>query len=142
MVSTLGDYGLARLVDHSKGLKNTLLARVGYIALECLSSVKASEESDVYSFGVVALEIACGKRSIEPKFHELDTLLLPWVWESYGNGKVLDVADKKMGMEFDPKQMECLVIVGLWCAHPNLKLTPSIRNWNKRASICWNNGNV
>ncbi|PPS07248.1 hypothetical protein GOBAR_AA13388 [Gossypium barbadense] len=50
----LGDYGLARLVDHSKGLKNTLLAGVGHIALECLSSGKASEESDIYSFGVVA----------------------------------------------------------------------------------------
>ncbi|KAG8490462.1 hypothetical protein CXB51_015939 [Gossypium anomalum] len=61
----LGDYGLARLVDHSKGLKNTLLAGVGHIALECLSSGKASEEPDVYNFGVVALEIACGKRSIE-----------------------------------------------------------------------------
>ncbi|KAH1055479.1 hypothetical protein J1N35_033544 [Gossypium stocksii] len=115
------------LVDHSKGLKNTLLAGVGHIALECPSSGKASEESDVYSFGVVALEIACGKRSIEPKFHELEALLLPWVWQSYGNGKVLDVADKKMGMEFDPKQMECLVIVGLWCALPNLELRPSIR---------------
>ncbi|MBA0568996.1 hypothetical protein Golob_006461, partial [Gossypium lobatum] len=120
----LGDYGLARLVDHSKGLKNTLLAGVGYIALECLSSGKASEESDVYSFGVVALEIACGKRSIEPKFHELDALLLPWVWESYGNGKVLDVADKKMGMEFDPKQMECLAPL------PNLPCTIPVPCYN------------
>lgn len=100
---------------------------VGYIAPECRSSGKASEESDVYSFGVVALEIAGGKRSIEPKFHELEALLLPWVWESYGNGKVLDVADKKMGMDFDPKQMKCLVIVGMWCAHPNLELRTSIR---------------
>ncbi|MBA0839745.1 hypothetical protein Goarm_005448, partial [Gossypium armourianum] len=120
----LGDYGLARLVDHSKGLKNTLLAGVGHIALECLSSGKASEESDVYSFGVVALEIACGKRSIEPKFHELDALLLPWVWESYGNGKVLDVADKKMGMEFDPKQMECLAPL------PNLPSTILVPCYN------------
>ncbi|MBA0723628.1 hypothetical protein Golax_004195, partial [Gossypium laxum] len=120
----LGDYGLARLVDHSKGLKNTLLAGVGYIALECLSSSKASEESDVYSFGVVALEIVCGKRSIEPKFHELDALLLPWVWESYGNGKVLDVADKKMGMEFDPKQMECLAPL------PNLPCTIPVPCYN------------
>ncbi|MFQ6664296.1 hypothetical protein Gotur_031460 [Gossypium turneri] len=120
----LGDYGLARLVDHSKGLKNTLLAGVGYIALEFQSSGKASEESDVYSFGVVALEIACGKRSIEPKFHELDALLLPWVWESYGNGKVLDVADKKMGMEFDPKQMECLAQL------PNLPSTIPVPCYN------------
>ncbi|KAL4367876.1 hypothetical protein GQ457_05G031810 [Hibiscus cannabinus] len=124
----LGDFGLARLVDHSTGLKNTLLAgTVGYIAPECLSSGKASKESDVYSFGVVALEIACGRRSIEPKFQDSEAVLVPWVWESYGNGKVLDVADKKTGTWFDPKQMQCLVIVGLWCAHPSHEQRPSIR---------------
>ncbi|XVF24181.1 hypothetical protein REPUB_Repub13aG0105300 [Reevesia pubescens] len=125
----LGDFGLARLVDHAKGLKNTLLAgTVGYMAPECLSSGKASKESDVFSFGVVALEIACGRRSIEPKFDESEALLLvPWVWKSYGNQRVLDVADKKLVTGFDPKQMECLVIVGLWCAHPNHDLRPSIR---------------
>ncbi|KAL4367083.1 hypothetical protein GQ457_05G031820 [Hibiscus cannabinus] len=124
----LGDFGLARLVDHSKGLKNTLLAgTVGYIAPECLSSGKASKESDVYSFGVVALEIACGRRSIEPKFQDSEAVLVPWVWESYGNRKVLDVADKKTGTGFDPKQMQCLVIVGLWCAHPSHEQRPSIR---------------
>ncbi|GMJ14482.1 hypothetical protein HRI_005117400 [Hibiscus trionum] len=124
----LGDFGLARLVDHSKGLKNTLLAgTVGYIAPECSSSGKASKESYVYSLGVVALEIACGRRSIEPKFQDSGAVLVPWVWESYGNGKVLDVADKKIGMGFDPKQMECLVIVGLWCAHPSHDQRPTIR---------------
>ncbi|OMO50045.1 hypothetical protein CCACVL1_30680 [Corchorus capsularis] len=129
----LGDFGLARLVDHSKGLKNTLLAgTVGYMAPECLSSGKASKESDVYSFGVVALEIACGRRSIiAPKFEEAESdqalLLVPWVWESYGNQRILDVADKKLGMDFEPKQFECLVIVGLWCAHPSHDLRPSIR---------------
>nr|6CTH_A Chain A, Concanavalin A-like lectin protein kinase family protein [Theobroma cacao] len=125
----LGDFGLARLVDHAKGLKKTLLAgTVGYMAPECLSSGKASKESDVYSFGVVALEIASGRRSIEPKFEESEALLLvPWVWESYGNERILDIADRKLGMAFDPKQLECLVMVGLWCAHPSHNLRPSIR---------------
>ncbi|XVE99820.1 hypothetical protein REPUB_Repub03eG0234400 [Reevesia pubescens] len=123
----LGDFGLARLVDRAKGLKNTLLAgTLGYMAPEYISSGQASKESDVYSFGVVALEIACGKRSIEPKFEDSEALV-PWVWKSYGNGRVLDLADKKLDTTFDPKQMECLVIVGMWCAHPNHDQRPSIR---------------
>ncbi|PPS20172.1 hypothetical protein GOBAR_AA00374 [Gossypium barbadense] len=81
------------------------------------SQQKASKESVLYSFGVVALEIACGRRSIEPKFHEPRVLLVQWVWESYRNGRVLDVTDKKIGIGFNSKQMECLVVVGLWCAH-------------------------
>ncbi|OMO75786.1 putative kinase [Corchorus olitorius] len=37
------------------------------------------------------------------------------------------MADKKLNMAFDIEQMECLMIVGLWCAHPDHNLRPSIR---------------
>ncbi|KAK7839496.1 l-type lectin-domain containing receptor kinase ix.1 [Quercus suber] len=30
-------------------------------------------------------------------------------------------------MEFDEKQMECLMVVGLWCCHPDPTIRPSIR---------------
>lgn len=56
----LGDFGLARLVDHEKGAQTTQLARTwGYIAPEFHNTGKATKESDVYSFGVVVLEIVC-----------------------------------------------------------------------------------
>ncbi|EOX98625.1 Concanavalin A-like lectin protein kinase family protein, putative [Theobroma cacao] len=49
----LGDFGLARLVDHGTGSQTTLLAgTMGYMAPECVSSGKLVRESDVYSFGV------------------------------------------------------------------------------------------
>lgn len=58
----LGDFGLARLVDHEKGSRTTMLAgTVGYMAPECVMNGKASKESDVYSFGIVALEIGNSK---------------------------------------------------------------------------------
>ncbi|RWR77340.1 L-type lectin-domain-containing protein [Cinnamomum micranthum f. kanehirae] len=64
----LGDFGLARLVDHEHGLQTTVIAgTMGYLAPECVTTGKASKESDVYSFGVVALEIACGRRPVEPR---------------------------------------------------------------------------
>ena len=64
----LGDFGLARLVDHEKGSQTTVLAgTMGYMDPECVITGKASKESDVYSFGIVALEIACGRKPIDPK---------------------------------------------------------------------------
>ncbi|KAB2035853.1 hypothetical protein ES319_D04G181600v1 [Gossypium barbadense] len=124
----IGDFGLARLVDHVKGSQTTLLAgTMGYIAPECVSSGKASKESDVYSFGVVALEIACGRRSIEPRYEESQASLVAWVWELYGNQQILGAVDLKLGMDFDAIQMECLLMVGLWCVHPDQNLRPSIR---------------
>ncbi|KAJ9159233.1 hypothetical protein P3X46_024753 [Hevea brasiliensis] len=116
----LGDFGLARLMDNELCLKTTGLAgTIGYMAPEYISSGKASKGSDVFSFGVVALEIACGRRS--------QISLVGWAWEAYGNGRVLDVADGRLGMDFNVEQMECLLTVGLWCAHPDFDRRPSIR---------------
>ncbi|RZC58261.1 hypothetical protein C5167_005559 [Papaver somniferum] len=59
----LGDFGLARLVDHGLGCQTTKLAgTIGYLAPECFLTRKSSKESDVFSFGIVALEIACGRK--------------------------------------------------------------------------------
>ncbi|KAL4615002.1 hypothetical protein ACB092_07G092800 [Castanea dentata] len=124
----LGDFGLARLMDEKLGIKTTGLAGTfGYMAPEYISTRKATKGSDVFSFGVVALEIACGKRSTEPEFEGPHVPLVALVWESYGNERLHDMADRRLSMEFDMKQMDCLLITGLWCAHPDQSMRPSIR---------------
>ncbi|KAL5562745.1 hypothetical protein UlMin_032492 [Ulmus minor] len=124
----LGDFGLARLIDEAAGQRTTALAgTLGYMAPEYVSTGKASKASDVFSFGVVALEIACGRKSIEAKFDEARASLVSWVWNCYGNERLLDVVDERLCMEFNVKEMESLLIVGLWCVHPDHKSRPSIR---------------
>jgi hypothetical protein len=124
----LGDFGLARLVDHVKGSQTTVLAgTMGYMAPECVTSGNASKESDVYSFGIVALEIACGRKPIMTNAPQEQVVLVEWVWELYGIRKVLEAADPRLDGDFDEQQMERLMIVGLWCAHPDRNLRPSIR---------------
>ena len=59
-LAKLGDFGLARLVDHARASRTTDLAGTrGYIDLGCVAICKASKELDVYSFGIVALELSC-----------------------------------------------------------------------------------
>ncbi|KAK7838961.1 agglutinin-2 [Quercus suber] len=85
----LGDFGLARFVDHGLGSRTTNLAGImGYIAPECLITSKFSKESDVFSFGVVELGIACGRKVVEPKAGESKISLLNWVWELYGEERL------------------------------------------------------
>ncbi|XP_057990331.1 L-type lectin-domain containing receptor kinase IX.2-like [Hevea brasiliensis] len=123
----LGDFGLARMMEHGKGLQTTVLAgTMGYMAPECLRTGKASRESDVYSFGVVALEIACGRRPINSMANEEEVHMVSWVWELYGRGKLLEAADPRLCGDFDKQEMKRLMIVGLWCAHPDKSLRPSI----------------
>ncbi|CAM0948966.1 unnamed protein product [Alopecurus aequalis] len=125
----LGDFGLARLVDHGRGSHTTVLAgTMGYMDPECMMTGKTNAESDVYGFGVVLLEIACGRRPLVTAQHEDDTMhLAQWVWDWYGRGRILDAADERLEGEFNSKEMECVMIVGLWCAHPDRSLRPSIR---------------
>ncbi|KAK9902600.1 hypothetical protein M0R45_001533 [Rubus argutus] len=112
----LGDFGIAQLVDprlrsHTTGLVGT----VGYIAPEYVGEGKATKETDMFSFGVVALEIACGRRTYhDGEFH---LPLFRWVWHLYLEGNLLDAADERLEMDFDRNEMECLLIVGLWCTH-------------------------
>ncbi|XP_059447428.1 L-type lectin-domain containing receptor kinase IX.2-like [Corylus avellana] len=124
----LGDFGLARLVDHVKGSQTTVLAgTMGYMDPECVTTGKASKESDVYSFGIVALEICCGRKPIKPDAPEDQVVMVEWVWELYRIGKVLEAVDPRLSGDFDEQQMERLMIVGLWCAHPDRNFRPSIR---------------
>ncbi|KAK3211111.1 hypothetical protein Dsin_015817 [Dipteronia sinensis] len=104
----LGDFGLARLMDHELGPKTTGLAgTLGYLAPEYISTGRASKESDVYSFGVVALEIVTGKKSADPLKEDPGMGLVEWVWDLYGRGQVLSGVDEKLDTNFDEQQMEC-----------------------------------
>ncbi|XWS75607.1 hypothetical protein CRYUN_Cryun01aG0105500 [Craigia yunnanensis] len=124
----LGDFGLARFMNQESGLEMTRLAgTLGYMAPEYINTGQISKKSDIFSFGVVALEIASGRRSLEPKNEESHISLVAQVWNFYENGRLLELADEKLCMDFDMEQMECLMIVGLWCAHPDHNLRPSIR---------------
>ena len=101
---------------------------------ECMTTGRASAESDVYSFGVVLLEIACGRRPMVTvarrgeEDREDDVIhIVQWVWEFYGRGAILDATDARLTWEFDAREMEAVMVVGLWCAHPDRSLRPSIR---------------
>ncbi|KAJ4824700.1 hypothetical protein Tsubulata_016492 [Turnera subulata] len=124
----LGDFGLARLMDHELGPRTTGLAGTfGYLAPEYVRRGRASKESDVYSFGVVALEIATGRKASDTFEEKSEVSLVEWIWDLYGCGNLPLAVDTKLESEYDGRQIECLMVVGLWCAHPDHSLRPSIR---------------
>ncbi|MED6221293.1 hypothetical protein PIB30_053012 [Stylosanthes scabra] len=118
----------SRLVDHAKGAQTTVLAGTrGYMAPECNTTWRATKKSDVYSFGVVALEIACGRKAIKHEAPENEISIVEWVWGLYGREKILEAADRRLDGDFEEEEMKCLMVVGLWCAHPDHRNRPSMR---------------
>ncbi|GJN29001.1 hypothetical protein PR202_gb17186 [Eleusine coracana subsp. coracana] len=127
----LGDFGLARLVDHGdKSPVSTLTAgTMGYLAPEYLQSGKATEQTDVFSYGVVVLEVCCGRRPIDrdEMGGKNNVNLVDWVWRLHGEDRLIDAADKRLQGEFDREEMMRLLLVGLSCANPNCEERPAMR---------------
>jgi serine/threonine protein kinase len=126
----LGDFGLARLVNHGAEPQTTqvVAGTVGYIDPEFVSSRRPSAESDVYSFGVVLLEIACGRRPTLSRRPDqaASAALMASVRDLYRRNVILEAADRRLDGEFDGMQMERLLVTGLWCAHHDPMQRPSI----------------
>ncbi|XP_021842672.1 probable L-type lectin-domain containing receptor kinase S.7 [Spinacia oleracea] len=125
----LGDFGLARLMEHDKSPVSTLTAgTMGYLAPEYLQYGKATEKTDVFSYGVVVLEVACGRQPIERETGDQKMVnLVDWVWKLHSQGRLLEAADQRLKMEFDVEQMKKLLLVGLSCANPDCLERPNMR---------------
>lgn len=123
----LGDFGLAKLMDHDKSPVSTLTAgTMGYLAPEYLQYGNATEKTDVFSFGVVVLEVACGKRPIEREGPKMINLV-DWVWGLYSEGKIIEAVDKRLNGEFEEEEMRKLLLLGLSCANPDSAARPTMR---------------
>lgn len=127
----LGDFGLARLMDHDncRSPVSTLTAgTMGYLAPEYLQYGKATEKTDVFSYGIVMLELACGKRPIDREINCQKLVnLVDWVWGLHGEGRIVEAADERLNGDFNEEEMKRLLLVGLSCANPDCSERPSMR---------------
>ncbi|XP_006661137.1 probable kinase CHARK [Oryza brachyantha] len=130
----MGDFGLARLIDHGERWKTTKAVQgtAGYIDPEFVNTQRPSTESDVYSFGVVLLELVSGRKPVDHPVDAPPFMLVKWVQGLYSQNAILDAADGRLRCdgggvdELAERQMERALVVGLWCAHPEMGERPSI----------------
>uniref|UniRef100_A0A0E0MPF1 Protein kinase domain-containing protein n=1 Tax=Oryza punctata TaxID=4537 RepID=A0A0E0MPF1_ORYPU len=128
----LGDFGLARLIGEPSSSRTTmpttrLAGTMGYMDPECMVTGRASVESDVYSLGVVLLELACGRCPVMTRPDGSAVHLAQLVRDLHDAGRVTAAADCRLNGVFDGDEMERVLVVGLWCAHPDRGMRPAIR---------------
>lgn len=115
----LGDFGLARALENEKtsyAEVEGVLGTMGYIALECFHTGRATQQSDIYAFGAVLLEVVCGQRpgAKVGGYH----CLVDWVWSLHRDGKLLDAVDSRIGDDYVADEAERVLLLGLACSHP------------------------
>ncbi|GLT89538.1 hypothetical protein SLE2022_075160 [Rubroshorea leprosula] len=123
----LGDFGLARLYDHGTDPHTTHVAGTrGYLAPEYTRTGKATTRTDLFAFGAFLLEVACGRRPIEPQAGKV-VVLVGEVFSFWEKGKILDVKDPKLGTDFAAEEVELVLKLGMLCSHSNPVARPSMR---------------
>ncbi|XP_059066857.1 L-type lectin-domain containing receptor kinase SIT2-like [Cryptomeria japonica] len=121
----VGDFGLARLYDHSEKPQTThVVGTLGYIAPELIHSGKATPSTDVFSFGALMLEVACGRKPVDAQ----GMILVEWVWDLYANKRLVDAVDQRLGGDYDKGEAEIVLVLGLVCSNPDPRERISMRN--------------
>ncbi|CAL4979402.1 unnamed protein product [Urochloa decumbens] len=128
----LGDFGLVRKVNTgSQSLRGTqVMGDKDYIEPQINEDIKSSTTtaSDMYSFGLMLLEMATGRKPTVPDGDQiLPADLVNLIRESYGNGKLLEMADERLKCGFDKKEMERVLVVGLLCTQLERQNRPDIK---------------
>ncbi|XP_020549270.1 LEAF RUST 10 DISEASE-RESISTANCE LOCUS RECEPTOR-LIKE PROTEIN KINASE-like 2.5 isoform X2 [Sesamum indicum] len=129
----ISDFGLAKLCSNRSSVVSMLVARgtMGYIAPEvfCRNFGQVSHKSDVYSYGMMVLEIAGGRKNIDPA--DVDR----WSEVYFPNYiyKQLEMEaetgahpDGIMNEDESQFAKRKLIIVGLWCIQTDPKDRPSM----------------
>ncbi|KAE7995701.1 hypothetical protein FH972_000472 [Carpinus fangiana] len=126
MNGRLGDFGLARMHEHGQVPNMTrVVGTIGYLAPEVIRSGRASAQTDVFGFGVLILEVMCGRRPIE----EGKPPLVDWAWLLMVQGQLMNALDERLKGrgEFDEKEVERVLHLGLLCAYPDPSSRPTMR---------------
>ncbi|KDP35677.1 hypothetical protein JCGZ_09115 [Jatropha curcas] len=124
----LGDFGLARLYEHGSNPSTTrVVGTLGYLAPELPRTGKATTGSDVYAFGALLLEVACGRRPVEPKALPEEMVLVDWVWERFKEGRILEVVDNRLNGEYNESEIVMVIKLGIMCSNNVAMARPSMR---------------
>jgi len=129
----LGDFGLARTIEKRNETHHStkeIAGTPGYMAPETFLTGRATVETDVYAFGVLVLEVVCGKRPGNVYAQDdYKNSIVYWVWDLHGKGKVVGGVDGRLKKEeIKEEEVECVLVLGLACCHPNPHQRPSMRS--------------
>ncbi|KAJ6984482.1 L-type lectin-domain containing receptor kinase SIT2-like [Populus alba] len=124
----LGDFGLAKLYDRGANPQTTcVVGTVGYIAPEVTRTGRATTSSDVFAFGTFMLEMACGRKPLEPEQSAEKMVLVDWVLDSWKIGDILRTGDPKLEGNYVVEEMELVLKLGLLCSFSTPQARPSMR---------------
>ncbi|VFQ61285.1 unnamed protein product [Cuscuta campestris] len=116
--AVVGDFGLAKLLDHAKSHVTTAVrGTVGHIAPEYLSTGQSSEKTDVFGFGILLVELITGMRALElGKSVNQKGAALEWVNKMEREKNIDGLVDRELaGSNYDRIDVGEMLQVAILC---------------------------
>lgn len=143
----LGDFGLARWLEHELGYQTRtpsmnhhhhpcrladttrIGGTIGYLPPESFQKKGVTTaKSDVFSFGIVLLEIASGRRSVDLTLADDQIILVDRIRRLADEKMVLQAADSRLpDGSYHLHEMEHLIHIGLLCTLHDPQSRPNMR---------------
>ncbi|RHN74871.1 putative protein kinase RLK-Pelle-DLSV family [Medicago truncatula] len=89
----------------------------GYMAPEYAMHGYLTVRDGVYSFGIVALEIVSGRRNTIHRTKEEAFYLLDWAQLLKEKGDLMELVDRRLGLDFNKKEAMVMMNVALLCTN-------------------------
>ncbi|KAI3804989.1 hypothetical protein L1987_26941 [Smallanthus sonchifolius] len=108
----------------------TLLAVLAFVLWRRKKKSREDEPEDIAFGEEMNYEFEMGTGPKRFSYHELALSTCEFAEkEKLGEGGFGGVyrVDSRLGLDFEEKEIKCLMITGLWCVHPDSELRPSMR---------------
>ncbi|XP_050205609.1 receptor-like cytosolic serine/threonine-protein kinase RBK1 [Mercurialis annua] len=117
----ISDFGLAKWLPENwlHHIVFPIEGTFGYLAPEYFMHGIVNEKTDVFSYGVLLLEIITGRHAVDSSRQSLAMWAKPLLEEN----NVKEVADPRLGDDYDPVEMKRAMFTALMCIHhlPNMR---------------------
>ncbi|KAL2537433.1 Proline-rich receptor-like protein kinase PERK4 [Forsythia ovata] len=126
----VADFGLAKLSsDNYTHVSTRIMGTFGYLAPEYAASGKLTEKSDVYSFGVVLLELITGRRAVDIRSSDDESLVdwaRPILMNATEGGNYEKLVDPRLEDNYDPQEMLRMVASAAACIRHSARRRPKM----------------
>ncbi|GAB4850069.1 hypothetical protein Ancab_029366 [Ancistrocladus abbreviatus] len=123
----VADFGFAKFIpDGATHVTTRVKGTLGYLAPEYAMLGKASESCDVYSFGILLLELISGRKPLQKLSPTLTRSIAEWVLPLAREGMFGDIADPKLGGNYNEEELKRVAIVAVMCAQQKPEKRPTM----------------
>ncbi|KAL2349010.1 hypothetical protein Fmac_003010 [Flemingia macrophylla] len=112
----ISDFGLAKWLpsNWANHVVFPIEGTFGYLAPEYFMHGVVDEKTDVFAYGVLLLELITGRRAVDDDSRQS---LVVWAKPLLDSNNVKEIADPRLGDDYDPIEMKSAMVTASMCVH-------------------------